>query len=220
VDTAFGVINQVQKDVLYKFVLTRISGEPRTAISHRKRGHFYQNRTGIGQKWAPRCGSCGKVGHSSNKNCRREKIEARVKPVVTYTPESNSAVTCFRSREKSNFVRQCRKPSIREKISEAIGKRGKTIGEQPPDRLLYSVGCGSVHYWDYVEVDLDVRDGLLGRDFLKKMQAQICYKSRTLTFTYAGVTITKPLSNDFLANKLLKSGERVGRIKKPQGPRR
>jgi hypothetical protein len=35
VDTAFAVINPVQEDVLYKFVLTRISGGPRTAISHR-----------------------------------------------------------------------------------------------------------------------------------------------------------------------------------------
>jgi len=35
VDTAFSVINPVQEDVLCKFVLTRISGEPRTAISHR-----------------------------------------------------------------------------------------------------------------------------------------------------------------------------------------
>jgi hypothetical protein len=34
-DTAFSVINPVQEDVLYKFVLTRISGEPQTAISHR-----------------------------------------------------------------------------------------------------------------------------------------------------------------------------------------
>src|SRR5215510_12657523 len=35
VDTAFAVINPEQKAILYKFVLTRISGEPRTAISHR-----------------------------------------------------------------------------------------------------------------------------------------------------------------------------------------
>ena len=35
VDTAFAVINLTQEDVLYKFVLTRISGEPRTVISHR-----------------------------------------------------------------------------------------------------------------------------------------------------------------------------------------
>jgi hypothetical protein len=35
VDTAFAVINLEQEAILYKFVLTRISGEPRTAISHR-----------------------------------------------------------------------------------------------------------------------------------------------------------------------------------------
>ena len=35
VDTAFEVINPEQEAMLYKFVLTRISGEPRTAISHR-----------------------------------------------------------------------------------------------------------------------------------------------------------------------------------------
>lgn len=35
VDTAFSVINPNQKEILYKFVLTRISGEPRTAIGHR-----------------------------------------------------------------------------------------------------------------------------------------------------------------------------------------
>ena len=36
VDTAFAVINTNQTDVLYRFVLTRISGQPRTAICHRK----------------------------------------------------------------------------------------------------------------------------------------------------------------------------------------
>ena len=35
VDTAFAVINPEQEAILYKFVLTRIIGEPRTAISHR-----------------------------------------------------------------------------------------------------------------------------------------------------------------------------------------
>ena len=35
VDTAFTVINPEQEVILYKFVLTRISGEPRTAITHR-----------------------------------------------------------------------------------------------------------------------------------------------------------------------------------------
>jgi hypothetical protein len=35
VDMAFSIINPLQENVLYKFVLTRISGEPRTAICHR-----------------------------------------------------------------------------------------------------------------------------------------------------------------------------------------
>ena len=35
VDTAFTVINPEQEAMLYKFVLTRISGDPRTAVSHR-----------------------------------------------------------------------------------------------------------------------------------------------------------------------------------------
>jgi hypothetical protein len=50
-------------------------------------------------------------------------------------------------------------------------------------------------------------DGILGRDFLKQMQAQICYQSRTLTFMYVGVTITKSLRNNFSGNKLTNSGE-------------
>jgi hypothetical protein len=39
------------------------------------------------------------------------------------------------------------------------GKRCKTIGEQPPDRLLYSVGCGSLENCDYVMLYLDVGNG-------------------------------------------------------------
>jgi hypothetical protein len=35
VDTAFAVINLAKEDILHRFVLTHISGELRTAISHR-----------------------------------------------------------------------------------------------------------------------------------------------------------------------------------------
>jgi hypothetical protein len=35
VNTAFEVINPIHEDRLYKFILTRISGEPRIAIAHR-----------------------------------------------------------------------------------------------------------------------------------------------------------------------------------------
>jgi len=64
------------------------------------------------------------------------------------------------------------------------------------------------------QVDL-LGDGILGRDFLKQMQAKICYQSRTLTFMYAGVTITISLSNNSSGNNLTNSGERVGRIRPP-----
>jgi hypothetical protein len=47
------------------------------------------------------------------------------------------------------------------------------------------------------------------------MRAQICHQSRTLTFTYAGVTITKSLSNNSSGNKLINSGERADRIRIP-----
>ena len=42
------------------------------------------------------------------------------------------------------------------RTQKVAGKRGKTIGEQPPDRLLYSVGCVSLENCDYVMLDLDV----------------------------------------------------------------
>ena len=39
----------------------------------------------------PKRGSCGEVGHSSNKCFARAKREARVNPVVTNAPESSSS---------------------------------------------------------------------------------------------------------------------------------
>jgi hypothetical protein len=45
VDTAFQVINPDNSDVLYKFVLTRISGEPRVAITHRNLENWEDLRT-------------------------------------------------------------------------------------------------------------------------------------------------------------------------------
>jgi len=50
------------------------------------------------------------------------------------------------------------------------------------------------------QVDL-LGDGILGQDFLKQKQAQICYQSRTLTFTYAGA-ITKSSSSSYNAMAL------------------
>jgi hypothetical protein len=40
VDTAFEVTDPMNTDTIYKFVLTRVSGEPRTAIAHRNLGKW------------------------------------------------------------------------------------------------------------------------------------------------------------------------------------
>jgi hypothetical protein len=42
VDTAFAVINPEHEDILYKFVLTRIGGEPSTAIGHRNLNNWLE----------------------------------------------------------------------------------------------------------------------------------------------------------------------------------
>jgi len=63
-----------------------------------------------------RCGSCGKMGHSSNRCYAREKREARLNPVVTdvldssSSSSSSSSITCFRCREKGHLARHCRNP--------------------------------------------------------------------------------------------------------------
>jgi hypothetical protein len=44
VDTAFTVINPGQEAILYKFVLTRISGEPRAAVSHRNLDNWAERK--------------------------------------------------------------------------------------------------------------------------------------------------------------------------------
>jgi len=45
VDTAFEVIDPENSDVLYKFILTRVSGEPRVAISQRNLENWEELRT-------------------------------------------------------------------------------------------------------------------------------------------------------------------------------
>ena len=45
VGTGLKVINPENSDVLYKFVLTRISGEPRVAITHRNLENWDDLRT-------------------------------------------------------------------------------------------------------------------------------------------------------------------------------
>ena len=51
------------------------------------------------------------------------------------------------------------------------------------------------------QVDL-LGDGILGQDFLRRMQAQICYRTRTMTFVYKGITVTKPLSSSSVEKRV------------------
>jgi hypothetical protein len=44
VDTAFAVINSSQEAILFKFILTRISGEPRMVITHRNLSNWAEIR--------------------------------------------------------------------------------------------------------------------------------------------------------------------------------
>ena len=73
-----------------------------------------------------------------------------------------SQVTCFRCGDKVHIARNCREPPRRKEsdynhsLSE---KRGKTTGKQPPERLLYSVGCVNRKRFDYITLGLDVSQG-------------------------------------------------------------
>jgi hypothetical protein len=62
------------------------------------------------------------------------------------------------------------------------------------------------------QVDL-VGDGILGRDFLQQLQAQICYRTKTITFAYEGVTVVKPLCNKPMGDEPRNLELREGRLK-------
>jgi hypothetical protein len=59
----------------------------------------------------PRCGSCGKMDHSSNKCFARKKRETRLNSVVTNAPYSSSSnsgsITCFWCGQKGHLARHC-----------------------------------------------------------------------------------------------------------------
>jgi hypothetical protein len=237
-----------------------------------------------------KCSTCGKLSHSSSRCYARERKEQRVNPVVM---NSVSNMTCFRCGEKGHMARQCKKTTQEASLRrgrKAAGKRARTVGGQPPDRFLYSVGCTHIGRYDYVTLSLGVGrekellflvdsgadisllkskrligtkefeprnrvkirsvdgsvlethgsietnicegltqipfcfqlvsnqidlpgDGIVGRDFLKQTQARLCYVSKTLTFSYRGFTIVKPLGNCLLRSELESLGDREGNVK-------
>jgi len=110
---------------------------------------------------AYKCSNCGKLGHSSNKCYSRSKGEARVNCIVASGSGAVSQVTCFRCGEKARITRNCRKPPRRNESEDNHGTSGNEVRrpEQPPDRLLYSVGCANKERCDYITLELDVSQG-------------------------------------------------------------
>jgi hypothetical protein len=55
-------------------------------------------------------------------------------------------------------------------------------------------GLDMPYSFQFVSQQVDLKGGvILGRDFLKVMQAHICYKEKLLTFQYEGITVRKKL---------------------------
>ena len=75
------------------------------------------------------------------------------------------------------------------------GVDGSTLETNGSIKARIQVGGLEIPYsFQLVSHQIDLRgDGILGRDFLKAMQAHICYKERLLTFQYKGTIVRKKL---------------------------
>ena len=62
------------------------------------------------------------------------------------------------------------------------------------------------------QVDL-LGDGILGWDFLKQMQVQISYLTKTLTVTYEVATVIKSLSNQSPRSEVVNPEIKEGRVR-------
>ena len=81
-------------------------------------------------------------------------------------------------------------PRDRVRVKGVVGSTLETHGsiETP----IQAEGLEIPYSFQLVSRQIDLRgDGILGRDFLKVMQAHICYKERLLTFQYNGTTVHK-----------------------------
>jgi len=107
---------------------------------------------------AYRCSNCEKPGQSSNKCYSRSKGEARVNRIVASGSGAVSQVTCFRCGEKGHIARNCKKRPRRKESDDNHRTSGNAVRrpEQPPDRLLYSVGCANKKRCDCITLELDV----------------------------------------------------------------
>ena len=75
--------------------------------------------------------------------------------------------------------------SVEVSVNETHGSIGTWIREGRMDIPFH---------FQLVSKQVDLKgDGILGRDFLKSMQARICYKELSLTFRHAGCVMRKKL---------------------------
>ena len=83
-------------------------------------------------------------------------------------------------------------PKNRVRVKSVDGSILETHGSI--ETLIQEEGLDIPYSFQLVSHQVDLRgDGILGRDFLKAMQAHICYKEKMLTFQYKGTTVQKGL---------------------------
>lgn len=71
------------------------------------------------------------------------------------------------------------------------------------ETLICDTGVQIPYHFQLVSNQVDVvGDGILGRDFFKHTQAEICYASGTLTFCYNRTNVVKPLRDCNMQDEL------------------
>jgi hypothetical protein len=83
-------------------------------------------------------------------------------------------------------------PRDRVRVKSVDGSTLETHGSI--ETQIRANGVDIPYSFQLVSHQVDLKgDGILGRDFLKVMQAHICYKERLLTFQYKGTIVRKKL---------------------------
>ena len=102
-------------------------------------------------------------------------------------------------------------PRDRERVKNIDGSMFETQGSI--ETRIMADGVDIPYSFQLASQQIDLKgDGILGRDFLKAMQAGIFYKEKLLTFQYEGVAVRKklgPLPGSESETSLAKRGDRL-----------
>jgi len=104
------------------------------------------------------------------------------------------------SRADISLVKSCKllgtaefEPKDRVRVKSVEGSVIETNGSI--ETGIREEGIDIPFHFQLVNKQVDLKgDGILGRDFLKLMQARICYKERFLTFRHVGCVMRKKLT--------------------------